>query len=322
MANNKTASLVLAICSILLYATATHAATGCSYPKSLDSYVDKIANDFLTVADVNKIMCSIEKTQAELGTLPKGNYASVASRLNSLVDSAGKSGGQSIVGGTQAGDDLTLSSTSNASKDRIFFGAAGAFDEANRRLGIGTIAPNAKIEINESGADSLVLIYAAGTAVTTGLKGQRARGTVLSPAAVQTGDEIVRLSGQGYDSAAVQEAGVIRIIATENWSTNTKGSAIEFYGNGAASGPNGGTNLIRIASLIPSDGLYLDDLSARIVLNETTVTASCPAAGAAARLYMKSDKLVVQYNDAGTCRYKYLDLTGTGATWVHTTTAP
>lgn len=39
-------------------------------------------------------------------------------------------------------------------------------------------------------------------------------------------------------------------------------------------------------------------------------------------IYVKGGKLIFQYNDAGTVRYKYLDLTGTGVTWVHTTTAP
>lgn len=39
-------------------------------------------------------------------------------------------------------------------------------------------------------------------------------------------------------------------------------------------------------------------------------------------MYTKGGKLIVQYKDGGTTRYKYLDLTGTGVTWVHTTTAP
>jgi hypothetical protein len=39
-------------------------------------------------------------------------------------------------------------------------------------------------------------------------------------------------------------------------------------------------------------------------------------------MYMKDSKLVIGYNDYGTMRYKYLDLSGTGTTWVHTTTAP
>lgn len=39
-------------------------------------------------------------------------------------------------------------------------------------------------------------------------------------------------------------------------------------------------------------------------------------------IYQKGNNLVLQFNDGGTVRYKYLDLTGTGVTWVHSTTAP
>jgi hypothetical protein len=44
--------------------------------------------------------------------------------------------------------------------------------------------------------------------------------------------------------------------------------------------------------------------------------------GIEAMVYMKNDRFILAYNDAGTVRYKYLDLSGTGVTWVHTTTAP
>lgn len=55
---------------------------------------------------------------------------------------------------------------------------------------------------------------------------------------------------------------------------------------------------------------------------EQDATPADPTDGAEANIYVKADKLVIQYNDADTVRYKYLDLTGTGVTWVHTTTAP
>jgi hypothetical protein len=59
-----------------------------------------------------------------------------------------------------------------------------------------------------------------------------------------------------------------------------------------------------------------------LTLEETGSTPPTPTAGTQMRLYMKSDKLVIQYRDGGTTRYKYLDLTGTGVTWTHSTTAP
>ena len=47
--------------------------------------------------------------------------------------------------------------------------------------------------------------------------------------------------------------------------------------------------------------------------------------GAAAELcdiYIKDTYLIIKYNDAGTSRYKYLDLSGTGTTWQHSTSQP
>jgi hypothetical protein len=83
---------------------------------------------------------------------------------------------------------------------------------------------------------------------------------------------------------------------------------------------------VRIGSstAAPDTQLHLtaNTLRAAITFDEDTATPSNPTSGAQCRLYMKADKLVIQYNDAGTIRYKYLDLTGTGVTWVHTTSAP
>lgn len=40
------------------------------------------------------------------------------------------------------------------------------------------------------------------------------------------------------------------------------------------------------------------------------------------RVYFRNNNVVFQVNDGGTVRYKYLDLTGTGITWTHSTTPP
>lgn len=58
-----------------------------------------------------------------------------------------------------------------------------------------------------------------------------------------------------------------------------------------------------------------------LVCQAQTASPPNPSTGYV-RLYLRGSKLVIQYNDAGTVRYKYLDLAGTGVTWVHTTTAP
>jgi hypothetical protein len=59
----------------------------------------------------------------------------------------GRAGGQTLTGGTNAGNNLTLQSTSNGTKGSIIFGTSG-YDEVNNRLGIGTTAPGQKLTVN------------------------------------------------------------------------------------------------------------------------------------------------------------------------------
>lgn len=59
-----------------------------------------------------------------------------------------------------------------------------------------------------------------------------------------------------------------------------------------------------------------------LTLRKQSTNPSAPTQDADGNLYIKDGKLVIQYDDGGTVRYKVLDLTGTGVTWTHTTTAP
>ena len=61
--------------------------------------------------------------------------------------STGVNGGQSIIGGTAASNNLTLSSTSNATKGKLLFGNS-AYDEANNRLGINTSSPAVSLDLS------------------------------------------------------------------------------------------------------------------------------------------------------------------------------
>lgn len=60
--------------------------------------------------------------------------------------STGKAGGQSVIGGTASGENLTLSSTSNATKGKILFGTS-AYDEVNNRLGINNTSPSYALDV-------------------------------------------------------------------------------------------------------------------------------------------------------------------------------
>lgn len=59
---------------------------------------------------------------------------------------AGRSGGQTLIGGTAASNTLTLQSSSNATKGKILFGTSG-YDEVNNRLGIGITSPTVALDV-------------------------------------------------------------------------------------------------------------------------------------------------------------------------------
>lgn len=275
-----------------------NASTGCNYPSSLDSWADKIAGDQLTIADVNQFRCAVEQAQV---------------RINQIF--AGKSGGQTITGDTASGGDLTLSSTAHATKGQIFFGAAGVFDEVNKRIGINTLTPAVDFQI-EKDVSVTSRVHSAGTSAVASYVVRRARNTLASPTAVQSGDTLGLFVSEAHDGSAYQTATYILPVATENWTGSVRGSGLEFWGN-----VQGTTTFALMASIKAGIGLEMPAVSSFIRLNEASATPS-PTADTQAIAYMKADKFIIAYNEGGTVRYKYLDLTGTGATWTHTTSAP
>lgn len=59
-----------------------------------------------------------------------------------------------INGSSSASNNLTLNSTTNATKGNIYFGANSIYDETNVRLGINQTSPTAKLHIKGSGSTS------------------------------------------------------------------------------------------------------------------------------------------------------------------------
>ena len=65
--------------------------------------------------------------------------------LSDYLFMPGRTGGQSIRGGTGASENLTLISTAHGTKGKINIGASSAYDDATVRLGVGTVSPVATI---------------------------------------------------------------------------------------------------------------------------------------------------------------------------------
>ena len=84
-------------------------------------------------------------------TFSTGLTRNVNTITNNL--STGVAGGQTAIGGTAAGNSLTLSSTTNATKGKILFGNS-AYDEVNNRLGLGNTAPDYQFDVKGLGIDA------------------------------------------------------------------------------------------------------------------------------------------------------------------------
>lgn len=113
--------------------------------------------------------------------------------------STGVSGGQSIIGGTASGDDLTLQSTSHATKGNINFGANSTYDQVNDRLSIGNTSPQAELDIgdvdlspNPFAASTGISIATSGVALLS-LQGATQSSIAMSDASAGSNLKIIQL---------------------------------------------------------------------------------------------------------------------------------
>ena len=138
-----------------------------------------------------------------IATLP---YPAVSTGLtlssNAITNnlSVGVSGGQTIIGGTAASDGLTISSTSHATKGKIFFGTS-AYNEANNRLGIGNSAPTVALDITgalKASTDSTI----NGISIGRGA-GNEATNTVFGASALGFNIAAAGLNNSAFGSSAL-----------------------------------------------------------------------------------------------------------------------
>lgn len=66
-------------------------------------------------------------------------------------------------------------------------------------------------------------------------------------------------------------------------------------------------------------GSNLSLAGGNITINEAASNPAAPTADNQARMYVKTDKLVVQWKEGTTVRYRYMRLNGTSTAWTHTT---
>lgn len=225
--------------------------------------------------DLNEMMRQISVNFQETYHLV-GNELAVSLLAYALL--AGRSGGQVLYGGTAAGDDLTLRSTSNATKGHTYVGTQFAFDETNSRLGIGTLTPDADVTVLASGVAPAVHLktYATGAGFRPGVIFSRANGTEASPTAMQSGDYIGELTGRGHDGTSMItsiRAG-IRMRAAGNWSNTSHPTKFDFVTT-----PSGSTTAVVRMEIDAEGNVVTGD--AAIATNATDGflhIAGCPGA--------------------------------------------
>lgn len=107
-----------------------------------------------------------------------------------------------VRGNTTASGTLTLSSTSNATKGNIIFGANSVYDEVNDRLGIGTTTPTGTVQATGTAAGAFYGQRFTNSTGSANCTLGKARGTTSSPLIVQNGDATGGFVFEGYDGAS------------------------------------------------------------------------------------------------------------------------
>ena len=182
------------------------------------------------------------------------------------------------------------------------------FDSGNSRLSVGhTTTPNAVVHAQGNVAASNVPALAAQNfASDAGSSCSADFSCTSADTATRVG---VRLAAIRTTAGALHELAIS--MSDGAWTLSERCRILD-------------TGELGLGVAAPDTILHLGGNAAALAItwDEDATTPANPTAGAQMRVYMKADKLIIQFNDAGTVRYKYLDLTGTGVTWVHTTSAP
>jgi hypothetical protein len=90
-----------------------------------------------------------------------------------------------------------------------------------------TITPSQTTNSSNSSADNIVL---KSNQVTNGIYGYLHNGTLASPTAVTSGQELFKINGGGsYSGSNFASAASLRFTSTENWSGSSNGARISFW---------------------------------------------------------------------------------------------
>jgi trimeric autotransporter adhesin len=158
-----------------------------------------------------------------------GNAANITATSNSTLTSLPSlslPGGQ--VGGFTSGSIIFAGATGFLAQDN----ANLFWNDTTFNLGLGLIpATNIALDIvSSTGTSKAIQTTAYGVGSSIPFRGRFARGSVGTPAAAQSGDNLSVLSGRGYGTSqfAVASTGAINIIAGETFTNTSNATYLQF----------------------------------------------------------------------------------------------
>jgi hypothetical protein len=171
-------------------------------------------------------------------------YLTSSSLTGYLQNNIGIAGGTTLIGGTLASQNLTLSSTSNATKGKILFGTS-AYDEVNNRLGLGLNNPVYPLDILTSGLETGINVKGNINSFLQNNIQNASNGTSASSdwiATADTGTNSTNYIDMGINSSTYNDAGYSVTGALDGYlynlggnlaiGTGTAGKVLNFFTGG------------------------------------------------------------------------------------------
>lgn len=146
-----------------------------------------------------------------------------------LASTLGITGGTTLIGDTAASGNLTLQSTSNATKGKIVVGTS-AYDEVNNRLGIGNAAPGTALDV--TGVITSLLGTSTGKMTDVGRANTQTSAAGIGNGADATDDTLFTYS---LPLNAMDANGrVLQAVASGHFATNGNNKRVKFFFAGTA----------------------------------------------------------------------------------------
>lgn len=119
----------------------------------------------------------------------------------------------------------------NATSDPAWSGTKLSINSANGYVGLGTATPSSVLNLVDEGSNNVEIMADRYGTGNPGLVLRRARGTILSPTAVQANDVMGTIAARGYDGTTFPTSSrvFLGMYASENWSTTAQGTYMTFW---------------------------------------------------------------------------------------------